>query len=81
MNFGEWDPTTNSITVGASMSLYELAVKKLQPAGVSMPTMAFPYHALLTVGGVFSVAAHGASMQSPGHLVRGRGRWGVVVGG
>jgi FAD/FMN-containing dehydrogenase len=47
------------------------AVEVLEPRGLSMPSMAFPYHNSLTVGGVFLTAAHGANYGGQfGNLVR-----------
>jgi hypothetical protein len=58
--------TTGLVTVGASM-----ATQVFEAANRTLPSMAWPYHAHLTVGGVFAVGSHGSNMRPGGHLVRG----------
>ncbi|KAF8056455.1 aminopeptidase M1-D [Scenedesmus sp. PABB004] len=62
------------VTVGASMALATLAWSVFEPANRTLPSMAWPYHAPLTVGGCFSAASHGSSMKRGGHLTRPRRR-------
>jgi FAD/FMN-containing dehydrogenase len=71
-----FNATTGLVTVGASMDLYTLAWQVFEAANRTLPNLAFPYHAHLTVGGVFAVGAHGSNMRPGGHLVRG----GLAVG-
>jgi hypothetical protein len=62
--------TTGLVTVGASMDLYTLATQVFEAANRTLPSLAWPYHGHLTVGGVFAVGSHGSNMRPGGHLVR-----------
>jgi FAD/FMN-containing dehydrogenase len=63
------NPTTGLVTVGASMTMYTLTNQVFEAANRTLPSLAYPYHAHLTVGGVFAVGSHGSNMRPGGHLV------------